>query len=114
MEKYNSPIYMCSLCRGKFQFENIRYSKDGKNIVCVTCYSSFPKRDNNKSKKYIAVYPKSENIKLVCLDCNYHFSLKKKSRVHIRCPYCSGIRLTKDDITADELLEEVSNLKNII
>lgn len=103
-----STLYMCSTCKGKFEFENIRYSNDGQRIVCKDCYN----RVGKDQKKETKVVPQKErlpdSIKLVCMNCRYKFSLKRKSAIRVICPYCGGNQLMKDDITADKLLQEVS------
>jgi len=106
--------YACSLCKKEFKFEDVRYGNNGK-IVCIDCY----KQSSQDSKKTEIVLEqekkktKNEDIKIICKDCRYKFILKKKIRGAIRCPYCSGNNLMKDDITARTLIEEVSKVKDI-
>ena len=106
-----SGKYLCSSCSKKFNFEDVRYSKDGKDIVCVYCYNDKSKAFE-KPAGYVdkpAITKTAPNIiKIICAECNYHFSLKRGSTP--RCPYCGGNRLMEDNLTADKLLEEVSRL----
>lgn len=104
-----SRSYMCSTCKGKFKFENIRYSTDGERIVCKDCYDKIIKELRNKETKVAQTQDNMSNsIKLVCTNCNYRFSLRRGSRMSVMCPYCGGEQLMKDDITADKILYEVS------
>ena len=102
--------YICNVCNKKFPFENIRYSIDGKRILCIDCYNKVAEKQEKKKETYSAV-KEPESVKLVCLDCKYHFSIKKGSKVKLRCPYCSNSNLAKDDMTAERLIEEVSQGK---
>lgn len=102
-----SRQYMCGECKGKFNFEDIKYGMDGKRIICKDCYIKAGKDHKNQEAK--TVLPnESDSVKLICVDCRYKFSLRKKSRFSLICPYCSSRNLMKDDITADKLIEEVS------
>lgn len=102
-----SASYMCCTCKGKFGFEEIRYSNDGKRIVCKSCYDRFIKT----AKKEEGIPVKnvlSDSRKFICVNCKYKFSLKRKPAGRVMCPYCGGNQLMKDDITAEKLIQEVS------
>lgn len=104
-----SRQYMCGECKGKFDFEDIKYGMDGKRIICKDCYIKAGKDSKNKETKTVS--PNGgmpDSVKLICVDCRYKFSLRKKSRFNLICPYCGSKNLMKDDITADKLIEEVS------
>ncbi len=117
MKSNTYPLYMCTSCKTKVDFEDIRYDKDGKNLICHDCYESTVKKKSseNESQKKIKIeyeqrtYP-SEVVKLICKDCRYKFSLAKVSRINLACPYCGGKKLMDDDTTAERLVEEVSNV----
>ncbi len=34
------PLYLCARCKKKVPHSEIRYSRDGKKLVCKSCYSS--------------------------------------------------------------------------
>lgn len=106
----SSTLYTCSLCKKEFQFDNIRYGDDGKRIVCLNCYKESMKtqtQDDNFKRTAVSKVIDTDTLKLICMDCRYKFSFKKKARSNLRCPYCSGTHLMKDEITASKLLEEV-------
>lgn len=85
---------------------------DGKRILCVDCHNKvMESKEKRKEDSLSAVKEPSDSVKLVCLDCEYHFSVKKASKVRLRCPYCGNNRLAKDDMTAERIIEEVSKLK---
>ena len=67
-------------------------------------------KEKRKSQSSSAKEP-SDSIKIVCLDCKYHFSIRKGSKVRLRCPYCGNNRLAKDDLTAEKLIDEISREK---
>lgn len=99
--------YMCHTCKGKFNFESIRYSADGAKIVCKNCYSKTsqtPKKEDHLTVESNV----PEAVKIICIKCRYKFTYKKNSRMSLMCPYCGGDNLMKDEITADKLIEEIS------
>lgn len=103
-----SRLYMCSECKGKFKFEDVRYSSDGKKVICKDCYSRVKNQGKNEVKVVLPNETVSDYVKLICTNCRYKFSLRKKSRFNLICPYCGGNQLIKDDITADKLIRELS------
>ena len=105
----NKMLYTCEACKGKFQVENIRYSKDGKTVVCVDCYNQVKTAD--KSKKKIEISPVSSKIsdmiKVICVDCRYKFTVRNPAdKVKINCPYCGKNRIMRDETTASKLIKE--------
>ncbi len=106
-------LYMCALCRRKFRVGKIRYSKDGKRILCIDCYDHSSKKEFKKENTLSLKQKekKKDIIKLVCLSCNYKFLYDKNSRINLICPYCGSKRLSKYEITAEKLIEETSNLQ---
>ncbi|MBU0628662.1 MAG: hypothetical protein KKC75_05700 [Nanoarchaeota archaeon] len=106
----NGKAYICNVCNKRFPFENIRYSIDGKRILCIVCHNKVMEKQEKKKQAYSAAKEPLDSIKLVCLDCKYHFSIRKGSKVKLRCPYCSNSNLSKDDLTAEKLIEEVSKI----
>lgn len=116
MKKMVFPSYTCAICKLEFQFEGLKYSKNGKRIICLNCYDRITKADNlavkteseKKKKDKIQQPAASESIGVICMDCNYKFSLKKPSKIKLMCPYCGKNRLVRDNTTADEMIKEVS------
>src|SRR3989338_3819295 len=106
------PLYMCSICRGKFKFGEIKYSPDGKSIVCLDCHSQLAKKDSEKEKsgaKSSSSSPNAHNlIKIICGNCRYKFNWRKSSKLSLKCPYCGKSNLMKRDVTDEKILEEVS------
>ncbi|MBI2135366.1 hypothetical protein HYU09_05215 [Candidatus Woesearchaeota archaeon] len=114
--------YMCEICKFSFGFDNMAYSSDGKKLICKNCYNIIAKRNDkptleeSRIKSSVALQlPLSvpDRVNMMCVDCKYKFSLKTGSRIAAVCPYCSKGRLAKyDELTADNLINEVSNSKN--
>ena len=100
--------YSCTICKREFQYKDIRYSHDGKKIVCISCYSQLKDDAPKKTEIKIETPALPETVRIICRDCRYKFSLKKAPRTNVICPYCGGNNLMKDEITADKLLEEAS------
>lgn len=102
-----SYLYRCELCKDEFPFESIRYSSDGKKVVCMDCFSKSLKEQKKKvDEKQIKEIPRS--VKLICSDCSYRFYFRVGSKVKLICPYCGKSNIRKDDLTAEKLIEEIS------
>ena len=114
--------YMCEICKFSFGFDSMTYSTDGKKLICKDCYNIIAKRNDkptlgeNKAQSPAASQLSSatpDRINVMCVDCEYKFSLRKESRITPICPYCSKNRLAKyDELTADNLLNQVSRDKS--
>lgn len=118
MKKTTFPSYTCAHCREQFQFENIRYSNNGKRILCLDCYNRLLKSDKQKKDTEVTA-PKEEKlvgkdrkdgIKVICVDCRYKFFLAKKPNMKFVCPYCGKDKLIEDATTAEKLVEEASRM----
>jgi hypothetical protein len=110
----SAPSYMCAVCRKNFAFEDIRYSNDGKRILCLSCYGQAPK--NNKTTKIIISENKKQcdESKFICVNCRYKFSLKKSTKIALVCPYCGKDKIAKDESkSAAELVDEASGNDSI-
>lgn len=105
-------LYLCSACKKKFRFKNIRYAQDGKTVLCTDCYEDSIKKDAQKKKEIEAIQTKEVGeeriIKIICVNCRYKFSYRKVSGIKLMCPYCAGNNLMRDETTADRLVEEAS------
>ena len=115
MTSDSSSEYLCALCRREFPFEHIRYSDDGKRLVCTNCYTPTSNREEQRSRKAVSAEqgaaPAAKSpqaIKYICNDCRYKFVIRPGSRVRHVCPYCGKNRLVEDAFTADMLLEEAA------
>ena len=116
--KMKNIVYMCDQCKNKFEFGNIRYTNDGKKLVCLGCYSKIKKQTETKKPEIIEpVQHLPDVIKVICVKCRYKFSLNRKSKAKVMCPYCGGNNLMIDGTTAEKLVEEasheISHSKNI-
>ena len=105
-------LYKCSLCRKEASFDNIRYSDDGKRIVCLECYTKKNSQQPPKYAENAEISQKDEaHINLICKDCRYKFRIKKKQNTIIKCPYCSSKSLMRDEFDINKVIEEVSAYK---
>ncbi|MFH2028348.1 MAG: hypothetical protein ABIJ08_04380 [Nanoarchaeota archaeon] len=97
-------LYQCGSCKKKFKFEDIRYASDGKRLVCKTCFHPVKK----ETTKYVSDDDKEERIRVICVNCRYKFSIKKKLTSKPICPYCGKGNLMKDQTTAENILKDIS------
>ncbi|HLC74770.1 MAG TPA: hypothetical protein VJH88_02845 [Candidatus Nanoarchaeia archaeon] len=90
----------CHQCKEKVSIDNVRYAPNGKDLVCLSCMSRAPK------EKQAAVIHRT---RFQCTSCNYKFSLRKDSRIHRKCPYCSSSKIAlRDDVTSSSVLDDVA------
>lgn len=116
MEKsISATLYQCTLCTLKFPFDKVKYSKDGKRLICVECYNKILKKDQKdeearqrKEARY-ASQPEGEAVKVMCVNCSYKFFYRPKPHLKPKCPYCSGNKIRRyEELTAEKLLNEAS------
>ena len=81
--------YLCTRCREKFSFEQIRYDRNHK-IVCKGCLGIL---DQEEKRKGLMRARDFEKIRLICMDCRFKFSVKRGSQQAIKCPYCNKTHL---------------------
>lgn len=92
-------IVKCTRCLKEQSIDNVRYSDDGKSIICTDCYAKLhPERLKTPAKSFTT--PKTQStvsteeplIQYRCIDCNYRFKSKKKNM--LKCHYCGHDNLT--------------------
>ena len=107
--------YVCSLCRLELSFNDVRYSPDGKRLVCNSCYSKMQKskQEHEASTSFRSVMrkePHLESIDVMCTRCNYRFLYRKDLKPI--CPYCGNSSLKKyEEMNAQSILNDVENMK---
>lgn len=108
-----TTLYQCALCTLKFPFEKIKYSTDGKRIICIDCYSKVAKKSQKANEAKQRANPNSmaqyegKGVEVMCANCSYKFQYKPNFKP--RCPYCGGSKIRKyENITANKLLQEAS------
>jgi|SRR3989338_1078238 len=119
-KKISLSLYQCALCTLKFSFDKIKYSKDGKKIICVDCYNKIMKKEQkaqtddhkqNFETKLRSSQPREGGIKVMCANCSYKFTYKPKPQLKPKCPYCGKGNIRKyEELTAEKLINEVSNI----
>ena len=107
--------YVCSLCRLELSFNEVRYSPDGKRLVCNSCYSKMQKnkQEHEASTRFGSVMGKVPNagaIDVMCTSCNYRFLYRKDLKPI--CPYCGNSSLRKyEELTAEKIIDEVGKMQ---
>lgn len=105
--KSKIPVsYTCTLCKGGFKFEDMRYNTDGKSLVCMPCYNLATRLKKKKAEESSPAETRLQSNKFRCMDCGYRFSLKNTSKIRLICPYCSRDNLEPDVFTAEKILHE--------
>jgi len=107
----SSNNYLCKKCKKKVMLDKIRYDVNGVDLICVDCYDSKANKpatnlDTEREERHIN---SGERIKVICTDCRYKFSLRVGSNANLRCPYCSGNSLVKDQTSAEDIINEVAS-----
>ena len=95
-------------------FNEVRYSPDGKRLVCNSCYSKMQKskQEDEEMARAGSVMRKEPNpnaIDVLCAHCNYRFLYRKELKPI--CPYCGRASLKKyDELTADKIIDEADKM----
>lgn len=103
--------YVCSLCRLELSFDEVRYSPDGKRLVCNSCYSKMQRNMQEHEAMGFAPIMRREHhpegIDVMCTSCNYRFLYRKDLKPI--CPYCGNSSLKKyEEMTAQRILNDAT------
>lgn len=107
-------LYTCSLCKLDFAFDRIKYSPDGKRIVCIPCYSKMLKNKQDMEIQAEASFtrkvPQSDSIDVLCTHCNYRFYYRKSLKP--LCPYCGKSSLKRyEEMNAQNIINDAENMR---
>ena len=105
-----TSLYTCTRCKKEFNFNSIKYDKDGY-LICVECMN---KRDAREKKEIKKEQPEDRGVvDFICLACRYKFSIKKGSSKELKCPYCgkTKLMLVKKYKDEDDLIKDSMNTK---
>ncbi len=83
-------LYKCKRCKREFNFNNIKYDKDG-TLICVECLEK--KKKLEKKEVALEKLVEHKTINLICMNCRFKFSVRKGSPKALKCPYCSKTKL---------------------
>lgn len=115
-------LYTCSKCKEKVPSTHIRFDSDGRELICLGCYTSRhpPKQDPRMLKKHTPEFErkrgekKGDYVSYQCNSCKYHFKIRIESQKAKRCPYCGKTDLrniSEESFSADDLVKDSSDLK---
>lgn len=121
MEKSMSTTsYRCTLCTLNFPFDKMKYSQDGKRLICMDCYNRILKKgqkdeeERQKKESIASAQSSGEGVGVMCVNCNYKFRYRlnpHNPQVKPKCPYCGKTSLRKyEELTAEKLLNESEKL----
>ncbi len=112
-KKLTLSLYQCALCTLKFPVDKIKYSKDGKKLICIDCHNKLmKKRDTDEARQKTETKQKvkqaeHESIKVMCVNCSYKFFYKP--HLELMCPYCGSNKIRRyEKLTAQQLINESS------
>ena len=100
----NIPI-RCNECKEKFTLNEMRYSKDGTQLICKACLDteSRPKIVNLQPKQGIFSKPiprrklSTTKVRFTCDNCHYKFTRGEDFDFGMVCPYCGKKDCVKRD-----------------
>ena len=109
----------CNSCRNRVSLESMRYSKDGRGLICESCWNkqstgvsikvkpqtTFSRQSHTGSKKKVEYF---------CKNCSFKWSRGLDFRGPKLCPGCGRdtvmYNLPND---ADELLKELDRMDDV-
>lgn len=117
MEKsISTTSYQCAICTLNFPFDKMKYSQDGKRLICMECYNKILKKDQKdedakqRKESIASTQSAGEGIKVMCVNCNYKFTYRPNRynpQLKPKCPYCGKSNIRKyEELTAEKLLNE--------
>ena len=108
MEEYTNVTIACMKCKKKVAVKDMKYSKNGEDLICVECSNAekgvkVPASGSGLIKPMPASATKApqkeasiQKISYECEKCGYKFSRNKGIPVN-SCPYCNGGPLAKSE-----------------
>jgi hypothetical protein len=108
----------CNSCRNRVSLAQMRYSKDGKGLICETCYDKQNNGVSIKVKQQTFIRPidttPKKKVEFFCKNCSFKWSRGIDFRGPRLCPSCG-----KDTVMynlpndADELLRELDRMDDV-
>ena len=96
----------CDRCKEYTDTNAMKYSKDGKKLLCIKCYTELYEGQINVEKKQ-EDNPLSQHY--ICRKCRYKFKFKKDSYTKVNCPYCRSEDIEPiNKLDADFLIGEAA------
>ncbi|HII68706.1 TPA: hypothetical protein HA270_02440 [Candidatus Woesearchaeota archaeon] len=102
-----TPLYQCAQCKKEVSSELLKYSRDGKRLICLDCHTKIEKAMALTSQPAWSSHTREDRIKWACSCCGYHFTMKKGTSVALRCPYCGSRQIERDSHSAQDILDSV-------
>lgn len=100
--------YTCKRCNRKVAFKYVHYNNNGKDLLCVDCYTTTVKKQlvsDKQTEVQKTISGKVAKEKYLCTKCRYHF-MYKQSEAALQCPNCGHREVLKDNYNAEKLLQE--------
>ncbi len=104
----------CIRCKAKVKVKDLRYSKNGTDMICPQCYakenSALFTGEKSKPEPKEEPKDKSNSTRYLCQRCKFKFWHKEDSQVVLRCPYCGQddkvVKADEAEKTTEQLLKE--------
>jgi len=98
-----SVLMRCGRCSRQVPMGELKYDKDGKTLLCVTCRGAHPEAQAHESK----VLQSAEQTRkhYFCSACGYHFT--RANIVPNKCPYCGKDAVMEEkQVASGRLLDD--------
>jgi len=119
----NEVLITCQSCRQKFPMKELKYDKNGEDLICNECFGS--SRSPEEAKKDMKnmnpetlektgprKFTQQISTKYICMSCQYKFTRQKEYEV-FKCPYCDSENLKKEKgIHSQQLIDSSKDLFN--
>lgn len=113
--------YLCKRCNTLVPMSEVRYSKTGRDLICIKCAEmqkqvfgrKAPKQEEIKSveavSKLASMQKRQSSVKARyrCLTCGFRFARDKKAGYTPSCPYCGKDSINEETPqSAEQLLKD--------
>lgn len=114
----DSTAITCKFCTNKVPLRNMRYNREGSDLICRACYEksvaknmNFGKsvKEQRREEKETKVYESGDELcNYICPSCRFKFSRRRNTIMKLRCPYCGKGKVIVDTQSkAQDILDSV-------
>ena len=109
----------CNSCKSRVALAGMRYSKDGKGLICENCWTKQSNGVNLRVKPQTTFTRQSDNtprkkVDFVCRSCSFRWSRAIDFRGPKLCPNCSRDTVLYNlPSGADDLLRALDKMDDV-